>query len=278
MAGGANRKFLSDGLAFMREKVIDVQVRPAILLTVAAASTDDTWATLATRGRVANGDVGLGADATVKAGVYHFDLMRTEFLATRRTSTLGVGHSTSGHVYQLREWGNETRDQVVTTSLDGNSFTVRYTPPDKAHPIRAYWVPWSSGSCWSVRLGDQADYFFTPTMDGCSLGISSSRSRPYVTHGNYKSVTHPDLADQRRTLRKIRDHHVNTLHTDVTTVLAKDDYVATPGDKTLGINNLVTVIGFRDTGTGRWSFYYQRRRVNAGTHTIALLEGANVLR
>lgn len=259
MAGGANKVFIQQGLQFLNDNIIEVAVQANQLQRVADNHKDANKAVLAQRGRVANRDVVAGG--TVNSGVYDFDLFKMP--------TRGTVHNAAGtvSVYQLKEWGTKERDQKTNLNKVANTFTVTFKKPKYAHPIRAYWVPWSSGSCWSVQLGNDADFFFTPTMDGCSLSISSGVS-PIVTHGNYKGITDPTRASQSRTLRKIREHHVNTLGSDVNRSLRKNRYVAGHALKTQGLNNLVTVVGFRNTTTGSWAFYWQRRRVDATDPTV----------
>ena len=107
-------------------------------------------------------------------------------------------------------------------------------------------------------------------MDGCSLAISSGAS-PIVTHGNYKKLADPTKASQGRTLAEITAHHTVTHGSDVARTLLKNQYVASVADKTAGLNNLVTVVGFRDTVANTWSFYWQRRRVNADATYVGMI-------
>lgn len=257
MANGANRAFMKAGRKFLKDNIIEVDVVMKDLVEVANNHVDANKAVLAQLGRVANrgGAVGITTDKGA-AGIYDFDLFKSPRKGERVNKTLGINHMTSVPVYDLKAWGKtKARDSTVT--ITGSTFTSQYHTPDKARPISAYWVPWSDNSCWSVQLGDDADYFFTPTMDGCSLSISSGAS-PLVTHGNYKDPTDPTKASETRTMAKINKQHT-ALGTDVARSLRKNDYVASTASKNAGINNLVTVVGFRDTNTGTWSFYYQKR-------------------
>ncbi len=262
MAGGANKKFIDQKLNFLRDNIIEVAVVVTSLAPIAAANVDANKNILAQRGRIGNRDVAVALQGNVAAGIYDFDLFKTPHRAQIAGTTLRAD------IYQLKEWGTKQRDQQITTT--GTTFTVAYKKPKYAHPITAYWVPWSSGSCWSVQLGNDADFFFTPTMDGCSLAISSGAS-PIVTHGNYKKLTDPTKASQGRTLTEITDHHTTTHGSDVARTLLKNQYVASATDKTAGLNNLVTVVGFRDTTANTWSFYWQRRRVNAAAPYVGMV-------
>ena len=262
MAGGANKKFIDQKLNFLRDNIIEVAVVVTSLAPIAAANVDVNKNTLAQRGRIGNRDVAPALQGNVAAGVYDFDLFKTPHRAQI------AGTNRRADIYQLKEWGTKVRDQQITNTATG--FTVAYKKPKYAHPITAYWVPWSSGSCWSVQLGNDADFFFTPTMDGCSLAISSGAS-PIVTHGNYKKLADPTKASQGRTLTEITTHHTVTHGSDVNRSLLKNQYVASVTDKTAGRNNLVTVVGFRDTVANTWSFYWQRRRVDAAAPYVGMI-------
>jgi hypothetical protein len=267
MAGGANSKFIERKEEFLRNNVIDVQVSDGELMIVATGHVDATKATLATTGRVQGSGQAVGVAAKDKtAGVFDFDLFKTgetaEVVENGRTSRVPR--------YLLKAWGTKARDKKQVGQ------TVQYKTPTFAHPIRAYWVPWSANSSWSVQLGNAADFFFTATMDGCSLAISSGAA-PVVTHGNYRSVVNPDRASALRTIAEMASHHTTNLNTDVAKILSKDQYAATHQQKLQGINNLVTVVGFRDTIHNTWSFYWQRRKVilgdrHQGTHTRMVLQ------
>jgi len=259
MADGANKEFMKLKRKFLEQNIIAVAVASNQLEFVADHHADAGKAVIKTQGRLANrGQANQYAAMNGKTvGVYDFDLIKSTRKAKVHTTTLGIGHNTSVTVYELKQWGTKGRDYTrVRDQNDQDVFT--YQTPARAHPIRAYWVDWSPDSCWSVQLGNAADYFFTPTMDGCSLSISSGAS-PVVTHGNYKKVNDPNRVSQGTTLNEINTHHTTTLGTDVNRSLRKNQYVATHAEKLQGINRMVTVVGFRDPVANTWDFYWQRR-------------------
>jgi hypothetical protein len=47
--------------------------------------------------------------------------------------------------------------------------------------FNAYYLPWAEGEAPHVRLGNNADYFFTPALTGCRLVIGAG-VMPRVTH------------------------------------------------------------------------------------------------
>lgn len=258
MAGGANQLFLDEKEQFLKANLIEVNVAARMLITVARFNVDATKAPLASAGRL--GRTGLARQISTDdkaAGVFDFDLVKSP----TKAQLIKNGRQTEVPMYQLKAWGDKVRDR--TAKPDG---TVEYRKPKHAHPITAYWVPWNPNSCYSARLGTQADFFFTAAMDGCSLAISSGAS-PVVTHANYKSKTRPDVASESRTMRHIQQRHAD-LGVDVAVSLRKSQYVASSAQKQQGINKLVTVVGFRDPVTNSWSFYWQRHKVIYGDATI----------
>ena len=50
--------------------------------------------------------------------------------------------------------------------------------------IRAYFLPWTTGQTKSMQLGNDADFFFTPTLTGCTFAAASG-ANPTVAHSNY---------------------------------------------------------------------------------------------
>lgn len=120
------------------------------------------------------------------------------------------------------------------------------------HALKAYFLPWGSNRTFCGKLGTKADYFFTPTLNGCTFAYSGVGPGPSVAHANFVNST-TTLTDQ------------NAINTDLTGkfggtapahTLIKTDY-KTP---TTGfVDYHATVVGIR-TGNG-WNFYYQSYKV-----------------
>jgi hypothetical protein len=269
MAGGANKLFLKQPEQFLKANLIAINVSDQELLKVAARNADPAKAVIAPTGRLANQGLAAAVPATLKAaGIYDFDLIKSPTTA----EVVVNGVATQIPMYKLEAWGRKTRDQKLLRPGDLQS--VQYKKPWFAHPIRAFWLPWSSDSSWSAQLGPQADFFFTPTMDGCSLAISSGAA-PVVTHSNYKSTQNANVASEGLTKYRIQQQHA-ALGVDVQRALLKGQYAASANQKTRGINQLVTVVGIRNTTANTWTFYWQRRKVilgdpARGTHNRTLL-------
>jgi hypothetical protein len=76
----------------------------------------------------------------------------------------------------------------------------------RSHRIPAYWLPWKQSGAASMRLGEEADFFFTSALTGCRMQVSGD-ANPHVMHiagdlGHEKrqelAETIPDHAASRR--------------------------------------------------------------------------------
>ncbi|MGH7155555.1 MAG: hypothetical protein ACREF3_16630, partial [Acetobacteraceae bacterium] len=122
------------------------------------------------------------------------------------------------------------------------------------HPIRAYFLPYGSGSTRSGNLGVGADFFFTPTLNGCTFAASDNGVAPTVAHSNYVDAS--TKIDQPRIGQDLNGIF-GTARPAV--CLVKTDYKRpTTGSK----DYRVTVVGFRSPAG--WRFFYQQYRVKEG--------------
>ena len=100
-------------------------------------------------------------------------------------------------------------------------------------------------------LGTNADYFFTPTVNGCSFAADSGGMSPRVAHSNHANLA-TQLIDQAAI-----DTDLNTIYglAGPDLALRKADYKGPP----VGTSDyMATIVGFRTAGG--WSFHYQRYR------------------
>lgn len=265
MAGGANKRFMREKERFLMANLIEADVADSELIRASSGNVDTRKAVAMKTGRLPNQGAATGVSDQLKAaGIYDFDLVDDNRYAEER-SPAGTSRIP---VYKLKPWGYKAGDHKV------RAHGVEYKHTAFQHTLAAFWLPWSSNSSWSVQLGPQADYFFTATMDGCSLAISSGIA-PIVTHSNYKSTQRAGVASEGLTRRRIEQQH-QALHTDIAKTLMKGRYAASASQKNRGINQQVTVVGFRNPVSNTWSFYWQRRKVilgdaMRGTHTQTLL-------
>lgn len=141
----------------------------------------------------------------------------------------------------------------------GRNFKARKTS-GSTHAITAYFVPWGTNMTFCGRLGTAADYFFTPTVNGCTFAHSGNGPNPSVAHSNFVDDT-TQLIDQ------------NAIDADLTTkfggvlparTLIKTTYKQPPVAN-VADDYRATVIGIRTGNT--WRFYYQN-------YSILLVTGA----
>jgi hypothetical protein len=120
------------------------------------------------------------------------------------------------------------------------------------HAIRAYFLPWGSNSSYHGRLGSDADFFFTPTMNGCSFAAQGA-NEPVVTHSNHVDE---QQIDQGRIDQDLQNIYQGVGGPDRT--LKRNDYKPTGQADPEGPleDYMVTLVGIR-SGTG-WDFLYQR--------------------
>lgn len=143
----------------------------------------------------------------------------------------------------------KAHELYMMDELVGNS-TARVVGKN-THTINAYFLAWGSQKTYEGTLGTNADYFFTPTVNGCSFAASSGGMSPRVAHSNHANLA-TQLIDQTHI-----DADLNTIFglAGPDLALRKADYKGPP----VGTSDyMATIIGFR-TPAG-WQFYYQRYR------------------
>jgi hypothetical protein len=142
MAGGANKRFIEQEGRFLSKNVI-LSPNPQSFLVVKASQNN------------------VASSNLTMAGIYEFDLQPYPAHSCFDTNGKQV------EVYKLY-----LLEQRAT-------LTVKL-PTASTHAIRAFYLPWDNGRAWTVQLDDLADYFFTPTLDGCSV-VAESGPTPRVS-------------------------------------------------------------------------------------------------
>jgi len=179
--------------------------------------------------------------------VYSFDLWRI--------GTIQDGAGTAKTMYEL----HQINERLIKDKADRSS-----------NHIRAYFLPWTTGQTKSMQLGTDADFFFTPTLTGCTFAAASGQN-PTVAHSNY--VTGTGTVDQTTI-----DNDLNTLYGAAPIRKVEKTQYKTG---TNASDFLATVVGFR-TSAG-WNFYYQRYRrtlapkVGGGSQVVTVLQDRAVL-
>lgn len=120
--------------------------------------------------------------------------------------------------------------------------------------INAYFLPWGSMRTYSGRLGTNADFFFTPTLNGCTFVYSDNGPSPSVAHANFVNPV-TTLADQAA-----MDADLNLKFGGAAPAnrLVKTTYKRVP---TANEDYRATVVGIRSPAG--WRFYYQNYKVES---------------
>lgn len=154
-----------------------------------------------------------------------------------------INQGSSAKAYELRK--------LTETTGSGDKAKARNVT-SSTHVIRAYFLPWGPNKTYCGKLGNNADFFFTPTLNGCTFAHSGNGPNPEVAHANFvDSIT--TITDQ------------NAIDTDLSAkfggvapanTLIKSTYKL----PATGLEDYrATVVGIR-TGND-WDFYYQNYKV-----------------
>jgi hypothetical protein len=166
-----------------------------------------------------------------------------------------VGTELSVHDFDLRkigaiqtEAGMAGKEYELRGLTEAVAIGVMRRTSIATHPIRAYFLPWGTKSTYCGRLGTAANYFFTPTLNGCTFAHSGAGPNPSVAHSNFVDPL-TTIADQTAMNADLTQKFggqapPNTLvrATYKRVPIADEDYRA-------------TVIGIPTGNT--WDFYYQ---------------------
>ena len=172
---------------------------------------------------------GGGAGTGTELPVQNFDLRQIPQVTHRK------GHAVNAYeLYAMTDGGRAHA-------------TGRFT-----HNIRAYFLPWGSGRSYEGTLGNNADFFFTPTLNGCSFAASTG-GNPRVVHSNHANIATQSI-DQG-----LIDADLNNIFGvhGPDRSLKKATYKQAP----VGTEDYrATIIGIR--GATGWKFYYQRYKTD----------------
>lgn len=218
MSSGANKKFLELRERFLEQNVI-VLANPQSLMGTAVAAV-----------------VG-------KPDVYDFDLQESA------DAKFVDAHGAKVKTYRLQL-------MAARKGLKGGVLVDPKTSAKTRH-IEAYYLPWDNNRHYETQLGDDADFMFTPTLDGCSFVVGSGAS-PKVSHLNYQGAN--GRIDQARMDANIAKAFADAGDQDLTTLKLDDYSPNSHAEKMAGKTTELTVVGFRDPVGGTWRFYYQKRQ------------------
>jgi hypothetical protein len=90
-----------------------------------------------------------------------------------------------GDTYSIIDFGrNISGTAAVDPPMVPNELRVNAT---RGAGGNAYLLPWYTDSLCFAELGQDHDFFFTPTVNSCAIMISGGLCNPHVVHANTKS-------------------------------------------------------------------------------------------
>jgi hypothetical protein len=179
--------------------------------------------------------------------------------------------------------GKAGRDKSTSQPM----VNVQLTSTPQATGFKVYYLPWRHDALSFMELGNEADFFFTASLTGCTVYVSGPLASPTVFHANGKSLRGmgTDAASVARTqnymnyvLAMIQEERgiagdAQILRSPGGTSApanVRDDYrfkstayqdaklaKHTTNVEGLSVKAYTTVGGSRNTGTGAWTFWYQ---------------------
>jgi hypothetical protein len=158
--------------------------------------------------------------------------------------------------FDLRKIGAIINDDDTTAKeyrLVKMSETIRINGPnrtvgDRTNIIKAYFLPWGPGATYCGKLGIDADFFFTPTLNGCTFAVNGAGPAVSVAHSNFVNPS-TQMVDQTLIDNDLKQKFGGTPGA----CLVKTDYRPQSSGLT---DHKAMVIGIREGND--WKFYYQR--------------------
>lgn len=141
-------------------------------------------------------------------------------------------------------------------------------PADVSESMRIYWCPYEQNGIKSVMLGSDALYAFTPTMNGCSVGLGShgGGGNQQMAHVNAGRVG-KDWEAQGMDVGRARQ--ASSQHAQLTNKLGHDSTIIQPEDYRLnghGEHQMESTTHASHAFNGAWNLYTQTYR-KAGSKT-----------
>lgn len=164
-------------------------------------------------------------------------------------------HVTPSSGVELFKFVQLPKNRALGSQLGESKPVYQLIPTNKADPgtLEAYWCPYKQNDTLGIVLGHEADFMFTATMDGCTLGLGSQGAdgSTLVYHSNLANMgsannPHAQGEAQRTTLNMMYGASGHTL-------FEPGAYRFEYGQNILSS----TTIGARSRDTRKWHFWSQ---------------------
>jgi hypothetical protein len=151
------------------------------------------------------------------------------------------------------DWG-----YVPTTRFDRGSakvYVMKCSKEQVPHSVAGYWLAYQQHNAHQVTIGLDAAYVFTPTIDGCTIGVGPSNGfgnhvLSHVNRGGSRA-----LEQQRIEAKEISGE--NALILDPVLYMAWQDRQVVPDGK------IKTTVWGERVGND-WKFFFQSYRATGG--------------
>lgn len=191
-----------------------------------------------------------------------------ELLDTAEALIIVQVESTECHEFELVK--TEMRHHCPILEMETPCYVLQpATSPKNYHKnFYAYFCSYEADKLRTVRIGQSMDYFFTASLSGCSVGIGlpDSLGRQWIGHANAMSagenigamLAGAPVSTFQTVQQKFQKMMLKYANKGPLQVHHQQDYGIPVGTDA---PMRTTLIGFRDKGSGKWSFIRQTYNV-----------------
>jgi hypothetical protein len=179
--------------------------------------------------------------------------------------------------FGARETVSRVHDSVAVSFETGKSAPDVWLGVGTGRLLTAYYLPWKKNHSRVMKLGKAADLFFTSSLTGCTVQVFGNPVAPTVTHTNAGGIQ--DEKEGQEYMRELLQLYEDTegswemwrdnrsqfdrmqyktyAERNIDRKLERTDgdqqdmeFLEPPATRSV-------VVGFRDRGSGQWTFYFQ---------------------
>jgi hypothetical protein len=157
----------------------------------------------------------------------------------------------------------EAPGEFSVANLPGGKVCMMIPAKATRPSLPAYWCPYKQNDIRHATLGNDALYMFTPTMDGCSLGVGSPSGNgvcrvSHVNMGRSATAVSPDkpTPEARAQQRKMQKNYLISEHGHGVQILSPAEYQTWDAGGEIDNAIKTTTWGLHALGKA-WEFYTQ---------------------
>jgi len=157
----------------------------------------------------------------------------------------------------MKTQGGEFGDVPVRRFDRGSAkvYVMKCSKEKVEHGVAGYWLAYQQNQSHQVTIGTDAEYVFTPTVDGCTIGVGPSNGfgghiLSHINRGGWK-------ANDQQVIEAKRISGENAVILDAGSYQKWEAWDLVPDNK------IKTTVWGERTGND-WRFFYQSYRVTGG--------------